>query len=472
MLLAGLSERLNDIHGECRSPRYWRIVLGPWLMRFVQVARDRFQRGALAPSGRTAPRDALEFIVRCYGRDHSPTPPRRAVAKLALRIGAKRRSALTCDLGLPPRELLRLGLAGFSAWPLPLKDVPLAVPSTDQARRARLRGLPANTEFEKAVARVLPDEFPWLHLEGRATHEASLTAAKLAAPAVLVSTDGWHFNEAFKTVAGSFAERGTRLVAVQHGGGYGLYARIWQEELERAIADSYWCWGWSGLESDKRLRDVPAPSLSVAPDSGAPGQGLLLVGTDQPRLRWGFQSQALGESFGRYLEDRDIFFSELGGLRGQCSVRLSQDDMGWEQSSRLSSRFPEIKVETAAGPLHQRLRRCALTVIDHPATSLLEALALDRPTLMFWRPDVWDCRPSVAPLLDGLRRAGILFDEPLAAARAAAEAWHHPQVWWSRREVRAAVLAFRAQFAFSSPNWRKRWAQALKAEVAAARGSK
>ena len=471
-LLAGLSGRLNEIHSESRSLRYWGIVLGPWLMRFVQIARDRFQRGPLARSGRAARRDALEFIVRVYGG----TPPVRRVksskAALARFIGATRRTALACDLGLPPLELIKLKLAGFTAWPLPLKDNPLPAPPLDSAKRARLRELPANTEFEKAVAAILPDEFPWLHLEGRVEYEASVGASTLTAPAVLVSTDGWHFNEAFKTVAGTFAERGTRLVAVQHGGGYGLYERIWQEKLERASADSFWCWGWSGLDGDKRLRDVPAPSLSVASDNGAGGKGILLIANDQPRARWGFQSQALGEGFGVYLEDRALFLSELGELREQCAVRLSKNDMGWEQSAELAKRFPDVRLETADGPLHQRLRLSALTIVDHPATSLLEALALDRPTLMFWRPDVWDCRASVRPLLDGLRRAGVLFDEPRAAARAAAEAWFHPQVWWSRREVRAAVLAFRSQMAFSSPIWRKRWAHALKAEISAARGTK
>ncbi len=443
-------------------------------MRFVQIARDRFERKELVHDpASSAPRDALEFIVRSYG-GRPPLPQRAPPSKTALTrlIGAKRRRAMACDLGLPPLELLKLKLAGFTAWPLPLKDNYLTAPPLNPAQRARLSGLDANTEFEKALAAILPGKFPWLHLEGRAEYEAAVESGALAAPAVLISTDGWHFNEAFKTVAGSFAERGTRLVAIQHGGGYGLYARIWQETLERSVADSYWCLGWSGLDGDKRLRDVPAPSLSAAPNEGAPGEGLLLVGNDQPRCRYGFQSQAQAESFGSYLEDRDVFLSELGELRGRCAVRLSKNDLGWDQSARLSQRFPEVKLETAAGPLHQRLRRSALTIIDHPSTSLLEALALDRPTLMFWRPDVWDCRPSAAPLLDGLRRAGVLFDEPRAAARATAEAWFHPQVWWSRREVRAAVLAFRSQMAFSSPIWRKRWAHALKAEIAAARDVK
>lgn len=484
-------------------------------MRFVQVLRDRYEivmrarrqnpplaLPKLAGADLLVPRDAFEFFVRIHGEHYNlqlvsrlcetlgvpgetisfepPEPPPRPESAssfilILLRAAAsvRRWPALICDSGLPAREVLGLcARTGLASWPVPMVDPEIPIPDIDPARRARLKGLPAGSEFESTVAALLPDELPWIHLEGRAAHEARVGAAAMAAPRVLLSVDGWHYNEAFKTAAGSFAERGTRLVAVQHGGGYGLYERIWSEDLERAASDSYWCWGWTKPDGDPRLRDVPAPSLSTAPDDGAAGEGLLLVAYGQPPYRYGFQSQAQAGSFGAYLDDRDRFLTELGDLRGRCAVRLPHGNLGCDQSSKLSRSFPEIRIETAAGPLHERLRRSALTIIDHPATSLLEALALDRPTLMFWRPDVWDCRASARPLLDGLRRAGVLFDEPRAAARAAVSAWRDPHAWWSRPEVREAVGAFQKNLALNSPDWRARWAEALQAEVAAARDSR
>ena len=40
--LAKLGVRLNEIHNADHSPRYWRILIGPWLGYFLQVCFDRW----------------------------------------------------------------------------------------------------------------------------------------------------------------------------------------------------------------------------------------------------------------------------------------------------------------------------------------------------------------------------------------------------------------------------------------------
>ena len=41
-LLAELSDKLNQIHSVSHSPRYWRILIGPWLGYFIQILFDRW----------------------------------------------------------------------------------------------------------------------------------------------------------------------------------------------------------------------------------------------------------------------------------------------------------------------------------------------------------------------------------------------------------------------------------------------
>ena len=41
-LLAALGEALNSIHHVNHGPRYWRIVLGPWLKYYLPVVYDRY----------------------------------------------------------------------------------------------------------------------------------------------------------------------------------------------------------------------------------------------------------------------------------------------------------------------------------------------------------------------------------------------------------------------------------------------
>ena len=41
-LWPSLGVRLNEIHNVDHSPRYWRILIGPWLGYFLQVCFDRW----------------------------------------------------------------------------------------------------------------------------------------------------------------------------------------------------------------------------------------------------------------------------------------------------------------------------------------------------------------------------------------------------------------------------------------------
>ena len=40
--LSCLTQTLNNYHGEKNSEKYWRIILGPWLMMFIGVIFDRY----------------------------------------------------------------------------------------------------------------------------------------------------------------------------------------------------------------------------------------------------------------------------------------------------------------------------------------------------------------------------------------------------------------------------------------------
>ncbi|MFI5351159.1 MAG: hypothetical protein ACHQ2Z_16565, partial [Elusimicrobiota bacterium] len=66
-LLRRLSEHLNRVHGTTKSLRYWRLVLGPWLLGYVSsfADRDLHLRAALkdSPGLRTRVLDPRDYAV-------------------------------------------------------------------------------------------------------------------------------------------------------------------------------------------------------------------------------------------------------------------------------------------------------------------------------------------------------------------------------------------------------------------------
>ncbi|NBO57044.1 MAG: hypothetical protein EBU84_21175, partial [Actinobacteria bacterium] len=71
-LLTHLGKRLNALHGQSHSDRYWRIICGRWLLGFADVL---YQRWNLIDNALT------QFPIDCAGGsalDHSTIAPRRS----------------------------------------------------------------------------------------------------------------------------------------------------------------------------------------------------------------------------------------------------------------------------------------------------------------------------------------------------------------------------------------------------------
>ncbi|MCX5788604.1 MAG: LIC12162 family protein [Elusimicrobia bacterium] len=397
----------------------------------------------------------------------SAEPPgvrRRLKCALAALAPAQGAALHDLDLSTAQASSLFARLAGTAAPAAPA--ISAAPPAAADARlRAGLGEWPGRSDFERAAGRWLPQDLPRRFVEGYARLKESASSWKPRRPAVIISANGWTYQESFKAWAAACAEEKARLVAVQHGGGYGMYGRIWQEWLERRSADAYWTWGWAGLEDDSRARNAPSPSLSRLPRRRGGGDALL-VATDQPRFRYGFQSQALCGQFPAYLEARERFLAALPPpMRERLVVRLMSPGFGWGQAERMAARDLGVRQEDMSRPLAERLAQARLVIIDHPASSLLEALASGAPLLLFWDPAVWDFRPSAWRMLERLEAAGVYFRDPEQASRAAADLWPDPEAWWRSDRVRPAVEEFRRAFALASGAFAAEWAQAVRREV-------
>lgn len=510
--MPALSERLNAAHSTAFSERYWSIVAGPWLMRYIQLLRDRYEfvrfalerhsglrTWTLAQSSGILVKDTADFTALCCADGYNlqlfsqicsvlgvpgqarefqvaRAPSARAGLRGRLRRGVKRGADLVRratrrpvwlhELCIPPRDVASLVLRSKGkAWPFHAPPVNVPAPRfADRALRANFQGesLPKTTAFEKVLGATISANIPSLYVEGYPRLAKLADRGVGRTPRTIVSANGWSYDEGFKAVAAAQGEKGARLVGAQHGGGYGMYECIWQEHFERSVTDAFLCWGWSALDGDPRLSDVASPIFpwARAPRSG--GDEILVVGTDLPVYRHGFHSQPSGWQFLRYMKDRETFLAGLPpALRGRVTVRLQKGELGGRQAERLRAAFPEIKVDRGERPFRERLRQCRLAVFDHPGTSWLESAALEVPSLFFWRPEDWAMRSCAEPVFERLRKVKALFDSPAEAAASLALREAALAGWSRAPEVIDAFDRLRSQFAKSSSNWRRQWLEAL-----------
>ncbi len=524
-LLCHLSGYLNVTHGVSYPKRYWRILFGSWLAQYVHVIHDRYTHLAEAltahpdlqtivmdPASFRVPNDTADTMNLINGDPYNLQLFSQLLQEMGHRFPARpfRGSWTAPENGEITKDrtwlqrLTRTGVdlavwlakrAQGSRWRVDFHDldcsklvlVPLIarmggrvlpahlheawahdVPSPQfDDRRTGLSDLPWSSEFERLAVRLLPHHFPTLYLEGYHTARAEAMRRSPAAPLVIVSATVWYFNEPFKFVAAEAAHAGTKLVAVQHGGGYGMYRFCPSELLEVRTADTFLAWGWTDQQPGARYRNLPNPKLSslvknrrnIVPTPEA--RTILFVATCHPRYLYRFQSTPVGSQWTDYIQWQRRFLKQVPArVRAAVVFRPYLYDYGHGLRAQVSADAPEMRWENGTS-MAERLRHSRLVVIDHLGTTLLETLALNIPTIMFWDPRRWEVREDAAPYLDELRDAGMLWDSPEAAATKVAQIAGNPRTWWENQQVQAARRRFADHYALAQEDWVDWWARAF-----------
>lgn len=520
-LIVALADRLNAIHGVEKPARYWRILVGPWLIYFVQIVFDRWTSvsSALchhALSGTTLINDSDESMVPCdmghfcelLRRDdwnhhiyraviehlgyfsgnelvlvrsgesrttgNSPAASStasfkqrllNAYAAFAGRLGG-RSDAFLAGTYLPLLAEFKLQ-ARMGQLPTVWRPVQWDGPPVDPQMRDWAPVDSGSNEFERFLVSLLPSQIPTAFLEGFHSLLGQAEAQTWPkSPKLMFSSNVLWGDPVTTAYVAEHAIRGTPLVYGQHGGVYGVAAFSTVEDHEIAVADRYLTWGWDDVARTKVLPSgmVKMPVQRRGPSN--PRSDLLLVTLEEPRYPYALSSETM-VMFEGYIENCFSFADALPHhARGQLVVRLSGRDQGWNQAERWRDTNPEIRLDLGGVKITTALERTRLAVYTYNSTGFLEAFAANVPAVLFWDPRVSTLRESAVPYYDVLKRAGILHETPESAARHIGAIWHDVDAWWSSVPVREALSIFRARYCHLPPDYLARLAGILR-EVSA-----
>lgn len=475
-MLSHLTDYLNSVHSVSHSKRYWRILIGPWLLHHLHAAYDRhaelvqaftrypnLQTIVLDPQSFWVPRDTMDLINGVYNdpynlqifsqqlqemgyefparklrngwpqsSDESKNLEWAGGLKNMLKWGASLieevvscalwgRQIALCSMGFPRSMLWTLAWrTNFRACPLDVKrqewSFPLRNPIFDQ-RRKDLAVLPSTSEFERVFVQSLPRNFPTVYLEAYQQARAEIIQRYRTVPSVIISAYGWWFNEPLKFLAAEAQARGSRLVAMQHGGGYGIFQFSAVECHESRLADSYMVWGWADAGPGK-CRNLPAPKLSSLLTSrpikpaDRKTEKILFVSSAHLRYLLRFHPCPLGIQDQAYFRWQLRFLAAVPDrIRRALLFRAYPKDYGHATCQQISARFADIKWDESKSFV-SRMRESPLAVIDHCGTTFLETLQLNVPTILFWDTHWTEVMDEAEPYFEGLRKVGILWDSP------------------------------------------------------------
>jgi putative transferase (TIGR04331 family) len=505
VLLTELSDALNAFHGTQYSRRYWRILVGPWLLYFAQMLFDRWtmiqhavgdyeisgtavldlKADQIIPGNMNEFRDMYptdEWNHAIYGRilrgwTSVPCTPipidekaarssavqpasmrtlgkslRRLVVKGGSRFSqflARKTDAFFILTFLPLKQelLLQLALGQSPTLNLPIPS-PCLSPDLNVRERFSLETV-QHKGFEHCVRTLIPEQIPTVYLEGYQSLQNTVKQLPWPKkPKVIFTSASYNADDVFKAWAGLRVEEHTPLVIGQHGGNLGSALWTSSEDHENAIADRYLTWGWS----DGKSKQYPVGVLKhIGKGSNVwnPKGHLLLVTSVMPRYSYvmGSFTVAVGQTNAN-LEDQYRFVRALPkDIFENLVVRLFMPDWGWAQPDRWRDQIPGVRIDPGIRPIEPLIKDSRLYVATYNATTFLESLSRNIPTIMFWNPKHWELRASAESYFNGLRQVGIFHSCPEDAAAKVAEIWGNVDEWWNQPEVQEARKFFCRRYA-------------------------
>lgn len=500
-LLHELTDNLNQIHGTEYSVRYWRIVIGPWLGYFIQIVFDRWSSiqdaiHSFTISGTNildcgedlfVPNDMKAFmrlmvskewnhhiyaniITQCtniqyttlsndqvFERSYTAfnSSLGKKIKKKLFTLYDKFTSPLTKDTDafflntyLSRINEIKLHLS-MNQVPRFISETPTIKASVEESKRKwKLSSEENQTEFEECVRNLIPKQIPILYMEGFESLREQVTSRGWPTkPKVIFTSSSHSTDDFFKVYAAEKTEQGAPLVIGQHGGGIGTHLWAFYEDHERDICDSYLSWGWTEISKPKVQ---PIGQLKAKYPLGvqhSKKNGIMLVNLKLPIQSYHLFSAPVASQWLDYFNDQCNFVDTLTSkIRDVLTVRLHIDELGWEPINRWKDRFPDIVIDEGHFDINNLIKKNRIYVSTYNATSFLESITMNIPTIMFWNPNHWEMRDSAIPFFDRLRDVGILHDTPESAAEHVNAIWDDVNFWWEGEILQETLKSFKKHY--------------------------
>jgi len=517
-MLIELTGKLNDLHRVDKDVQYYRIILGNWLIHFIHQLYDKYlmlktafekypelKTFLLDESQYYVPLDYSDFMYRLRDDRYELQMYTQILKELKYDFRSKKlkepifqeyiyhinnsvkdrlysvidkiqigintvfhKDCLTITApyfsnGMKIRFLPYLLKRRFKYVFDDMKYEIKIYSKVDLSLRNDVKPTSIQDQFGAILSKIIFKNLPLLFLEGFKGFREKVLALPIKQSKAFFTANAMHSHYIFKFF---IAERykDTKVLYAQHGGGYGIDKVNVMEEYEKSVSNIFYTWGWS---DDGKARCIPHAKLfkrNIMPKN----KNVLFAMNCYPRYAYRFSFYPISSMVFRYI-DSSITFLKLVKSHTNLLIRLHPGDAGykWFTKERIKDAGINFEFDTLKS-FKRQLENCYIFVSDHLGTTFLEALAINKPTIIFVNPDMAYLRDSAKPYFDKLTKVNVLHYSPHSAAEHLNSIYKNITEWWSDKKVQDARREFVDHYARISDNWMDEWAKEFERVLAEA----
>ena len=499
-VLVSLSLTLNKTHKVEFSTKYWRILIGPWLGTFIQVLFDRWEMIQVALNSKeqmysiTINRDQQKFVPNDMKEFYNLIITDEwnqyiyetilIYTKNIHLIKIKTTTDIDIDINIEKESLLKKLYTSIIKYLTPssspfflnsyfskIDELKLGMKNkfipyffnlkklkkydVDIKKRMFTIEHKRENKFDFFLLNIIVSQIPKVYLEGFRSLAHEVNSLKWQKnPKFIFSSNSFWLDDLFKyyTIKNKF--NNIPLYTGQHGGNFGVAKLNWQELHQLAISDKFISWGWSNKKNKKKISPIGKishkKSLKV---NHYENKKLLLVTCCMPRYSRDIFSSIISSQWLNYCNDQFRFINALNQeIKDKTTVRLYPHDYKWNQQLRWKDKFNTLDYDFGKKTIINQLKQTKIFVSTYNATTFLESIQMNIPTIMFWDSNYWELRDEAIPFFKELEKAKIFHNNPESAAKQINIIWNNPKKWWESKQVRDAISNFKLEFCKESEN--------------------
>ena len=315
--------------------------------------------------------------------------------------------------------------------------------------------LPSNKNDDELIKFIKQSVSQWLPKSFMENFDVFYFAANKFSKnkkADLIFSSNIHFEgfDEYKILSAIQMGKGAKFVLGQHGGQTNKYNV--GVEIESKVSDIRFSNGSLGADG-KKIINVGQYWHRFKQNQFKPlGKALLVTGLS-PKYSIGIESKPLSSANLNYFQDLYNFYDNLENvIKKEVKVRIyPKADYGWDQKNRWLDIFPDVKLDYGSCSLSKEVRRSRILISTYNASTYLESLAANIPTIIFWDKDLWPVPKECEVDFKKLNNVGIFFDSPIEAADQINKIWDNVNSWWKNQYLQDVRKQFCLKYSYVHP---------------------